>query len=446
MHGSYDYPRINILRWRATRFLISRIILLPMRITSVSIFSLVIVAGLIGDQNSTNNLAPTMTWVIWWVGFAYFSALIGNIWGLLNPLKITFEWAESLYRRLEREGTLSFNLPYPNKLGVWPGTVLFLCFAWAEIVYTEAGLPFRIAQMAIIYSLVTWAGMLVFGKERWIQSGDAFSLAFGFLSKFAPIEVRVLDPQVCGNCSVACLDEEGKCIDCHNCFGKAPPAMRELNLRPFAVGLLRHESISPSMMIFVILILATVTFDGFSATKMWSDMEVSISDHISNPTIIDSLGLIILPIVFIGTYLLFSLFMAITSGRQVPTVKLARAFVYSLIPIALAYHLAHFLSFLLIQGQLIIPLASDPFGFGWNLLGTADHGINIAIINARFAWFAAVTAIVTGHITAVYLAHVIALRTLKDIEPALRSQYPMLVLMVGYTIISLWILAQPAFY
>ena len=122
---------------------------------------------------------------------------------------------------------------------------------------------------------------------------------------------------------------------------------------------------------------------------------------------------------------------------------MARAFVFSLVPIALAYHLAHFLSFLLIQGQLIIPLASDPFGFGWNVLGTAGYQVNIGIVDARFAWFTAVAAIVAGHIIAVYLAHVIAIRTLRDRPLTLRSQYPMLGLMVGYTMVSLWILAQP---
>ena len=118
-------------------------------------------------------------------------------------------------------------------------------------------------------------------------------------------------------------------------------------------------------------------------------------------------------------------------------------FVYSLIPIALAYHLAHFLSFLLVQGQAIIPLASDPFGSGWDLLGTAGYTIDIGVVGARFAWFTAVIGIVAGHIIAVYLAHAVALRTLGDRGAALRSQYPMLALMVGYTMLSLWILAQP---
>ena len=88
----------------------------------------------------------------------------------------------------------------------------------------------------------------------------------------------------------------------------------------------------------------------------------------------------------------------------------ARAFVFSLVPIALAYNMAHFISLLLIQGQLIVPLASDPFGYGWDLFGTVDYRIDIGVINAKIVWFISVAAIVLGHIIAVYVAHVVSLR------------------------------------
>jgi hypothetical protein len=123
--------------------------------------------------------------------------------------------------------------------------------------------------------------------------------------------------------------------------------------------------------------------------------------------------------------------------------EIARLFVLSLVPIALAYHLAHYLSYLLIVGQYMIPLASDPFGFGWDLFGTRHYLVDIGIVNARFVWIVSVIAIVIGHIVAVFLAHVMALRTFRDNRAALLSQIPMLAAMLGYTMLSLWILAQP---
>ena len=441
--GLHDYPRLNLLRWRAGRALVHPAVVVPIEVVSVALFVLVVVAGLIGEATPTDNLAPTFIWVIWWVGLAYASALVGNVWALINPWKTVFEWAEALYRRVDPEGELSFHLPYPTALGVWPGFLMFLGFAFAEIVYVDSAVPARIAQMAIVYSFITWGGMLLFGKEQWLRYGEAFSLAFGFLSRFSATELRVVDLQVCESCRVECRDLDERCINCTSCFSRTPAGRRELNLRPFAVGLLRNEAVSPSMMAFVLLLLSTVTFDGFTATPLWVDIQSSLYAALPSVTGVGSLGLIAFPVVFIGIYLLFAALMATASGNRLPVGDLARAFVYSLIPIALAYHLAHFLSFLLIQGQLIIPLASDPFGYGWDLFGTTDYRVNIAIVNARFAWFTAVAGIVVGHIIAVYLAHVIALRTLKEHRPALCSQYPMLALMVGYTMISLWILAQP---
>jgi hypothetical protein len=90
-----------------------------------------------------------------------------------------------------------------------------------------------------------------------------------------------------------------------------------------------------------------------------------------------------------------------------------------------------------------LPCSSDPFGFGWNLLGTADVRPDVGLVDARVAWYTAVVAIVAGHIMAVYVAHVIALREFQNRGAAVRSQLVMLVLMVGYTTASLWIIAQP---
>ncbi len=115
----------------------------------------------------------------------------------------------------------------------------------------------------------------------------------------------------------------------------------------------------------------------------------------------------------------------------------------TLVPIAIAYHLAHYLSFLAMAGQYLIPLVSDPFGFGWNLFGTKNYFVRIGLVDARAVWYTSTGAIVIAHIVAVYLAHCVALRLYSDRHRALRSQWPMVALMVCYTMTSLWIIAQP---
>ena len=126
-------------------------------------------------------------------------------------------------------------------------------------------------------------------------------------------------------------------------------------------------------------------------------------------------------------------------------ITFANNFVTSLIPIALAYHVAHFLLFLLIQGQLMVPLISDPFGQGWDLFGTANYRLNFKIMGPTFFWIISVTSIVIGHVIGVVVSHLIAVKTIRDRHKAFKSQYPMLALMIFYTIASLWIITQPMY-
>ena len=118
-------------------------------------------------------------------------------------------------------------------------------------------------------------------------------------------------------------------------------------------------------------------------------------------------------------------------------------FAPTLLPIAAAYHIAHYYTLLVIQGQDIVHLISDPFGFGWNIFGTANFKPNIALIDTKFIWNSQVIIIVLGHIIAVYLAHIRSIQLFKSDRKAILSQIPMLILMVFYTVVGLWILSLP---
>lgn len=441
--GSRDYPRVNVLRWRLGKALAHPAVVTVLQLAAVAGLALVIVAGIIGSVDPGKNISPTLVWIIWWVGTAYASALIGDVWRLVNPWNATFSWAERAYRLAARDDEFGLGWRYPRGLGYWPGVAAFLAFAWVEIVYIESAFPVRISQFALLYTAYMWAGMYAFGREAWLRHGDGIGMAFGFLARFSPTEVRVMDAFACADCSVECAGAEGGCVDCGECWSAAEPAHRELNLRPYVVGLLKTDGASVSMMLFVLLLLSTVSFDGFSATPAWGRMFNVLFDPFPNANIVNSLGLLGFTCTILAVYMLFSGLMSTASGYRLLPAQAGQVFVLSLIPIALAYHLSHFLSYLLIQGQSIIPLASDPFGLGWDLFGTTGYTIDIGVISARTVWLLSVTAIVIGHVAAVYLAHVTALRAIPERRYALRSQYPMLVLMVAYTMVSLWILAQP---
>ncbi len=445
---SRAYPRLDLLRFGVGRLLAHRTVVFVLQLVSVILLALVVLTGSVGNQTAQQNLAPLLVWIIWWVGLAYVSAFVGNLWALLNPWSTLFDWADALCRRVRSGRELSLRLPYPKALGVWPALGFLVVFSWLELIYPEPAVPASVAVMTVSYSAVTWVGMILFGRQRWLRHGEAFSLLFGIVARFSPTEVRVSDPEACDACFLDWTDREGACIDGYGCFRQAPAAKREWALRPFAVGLLGDEPVSGSMMAFVLFMLSMVLFDGALATPQWVEFEEFLVALGGSPgegpvLIVRTLGLLGFWGLFLGAYLVACALMSAFTAARRPVLELACTFTFSLVPIAIAYHLAHYLTFIVIQGQYIIPLASDPFGFGWDILGTADYRVDITVVGARFAWYVAVVSIIVGHIVAVYLAHVLALNSFGERGLALKSQYPITVLMVLYTVTSLTILAEP---
>ena len=432
-----SYPRKNLLDWRVGRAIASPWTLGVVKAVSVFVFVVYLLAGLFGSENSNENLVPTMTWVVFWVGVAYVSALVGNIWALINPWKVLFGYAETAYAKLTG-GELARYEPYPVALAGWPALALFLTFAWVEIAYTSSGVPLNIALLALAYSVVTLVGMWWFGRDVWLRNGEAFSIALGFFAAFAPTEVRAVEAGPDG--------EVEEYVNDYDAYAEASDIHRQFNVRPWGVGLLSAPALDLSHAVLLVVMLSTVSFDGFVETGSWTRVLLSSAfDFFGTKAFmgITTLGLLVAPVLFLGVFALTAWLMGWLAGSSVGAVSIMRTFAYSLVPIALAYHIAHFFSFLVIQGQRIFSLASDPFGWGWNLFGTADVGIDIGIVNARFVWFLSISAIVIGHIVAVYVAHVYAVRVFPGKGDAIRSQYPMLVLMASYTMASLWIVAQP---
>ncbi|MEX2127038.1 MAG: hypothetical protein WD871_02190 [Xanthobacteraceae bacterium] len=412
-----DYPQFDLFAHPAGRMLAHPGLVLLLKLVALVLFVVTVAAGFIGDQNPYRNIAPTMVWIIVWVGLAYVSAFVGDLWALINPWRTIYEGAESLYRRIAGGRRISPRLHYPEALGVWPAVVLLLAFAWFELIYPAPAVPATIACFAVGYSILTLTGMALFGRETWLRHGEVFSVVFGTFARFAPTEAR------------------------------AGPR-RELILRPFGAGLLDSRPASPSMTAFVLLLLSTVLYDGLLSTPEWASLENAVRALLRDPgelelVAIRSVGLVAFWLLFLGIYVAVSAMMSAAAGGNHSPIELAQSFVFTLIPIAVGYHLAHYLVFLLIQGQYIVPLISDPFGYGWNLFGTAGYRVDIAVVGARFAWYAAVAAIVVGHIAAVCLAHVKAMQVFAHRRAALRSQVPLTALMVVYTFVSLSILAEP---
>ena len=420
---------IDLLRSPFGRVLASHPVVSTLRFLVAALFAFVIVAGLVGAQSPFKNIAPVMIWAVWWVGMAYVCALVGDLWAIVNPLDTIFRWAETALSRWRPEKPPGPRLNFPARLGVWPAVALFLAFLWMELAWEGSDHPASLAAAMLGYSTLTWAGMYLFGRAEWLAHGEVFALVFGILARFAPLEIRVA---------------EGRIV--------------QWRLRHYAVGLLAAEPVDASQIALVLVMLAAVSLDGFMETPAWAAMAETVVAGVGEgapggETLVAmrSLGLLAAPLLFFAVYALFCRLIAWFGAPRRPpgdrtrgsTARIMGLFVLTLVPIAIAYQVAHYLSFLAMAGQYLIPLASDPLGLGWNLFGTKNYFIRIGLIDARLVWYVSVGAIVTGHVAALVLGHLLSLREFEDRRAAIRSQWPMLVLMVGYTMLSLWIIAQP---
>jgi hypothetical protein len=417
--GARGYPRIDLLAHPLGRWLAHPVLLALLKLVAAGLFILTVTAGFCGSQDPYHNIAPTLVWIIWWVGLAIFSAFVGDLWAVVNPWRSLFDGADRVYRMLTGRTGFALRLPYPEALGVWPAVGLLLAITWTELVFPSPAVPTNIAWLALAYSLITWTGMTVFGSKTWVKHGEVFAIFFGLFARFAPTEPLVRDRS-------------------------GTPGFA---LRPFGAGLLANAPASASMVAFILLVLSSVLYDGLLTTPEWAEAERQLIDLMPalgelGSVIIRTIGLVAFWVMFLAAYLAVSAVMSVAAGRHSPR-EMAGSFALTLVPIAIAYHLAHYLAYLLTQGQYVVPLASDPFGYGWNLLGTAGYRVDIAVVGARFAWYAAVTSIVVGHIAAVYLADVRAYQILGARTAALRSQVPLTALMVVYTFVSLSILSEP---
>ena len=388
------------------RLLRSPLLLGVLRGLSLLVFVVVWAAAAFGAQNAFQNLAPTFVYVVFWLGMSLLSVLLGNVWRVLNPWRVVAELAERL-----RRGEPS---PYPEWLGYYPAAALLFSFTALELAFYEPANPRALAAAIAVYSVCTWVGAARYGSEQWFRYGDGFSVYFGLLAKLAPFGVR-----------------DGRIV-----------------LRAPLSGLTTVERL-PGLLAFVSVMLGSVAFDGFSRTSWWQTWLYDIqSPFLPNSigtadllTLLFNLSGLIAMVLLVG--IVFSVALAVAQRLGRADRAFADAIVPSLVPVAFAYVVAHYFSLFVYQGQFAIPLFSDPFGHGWNVLGTADFHPNLTLLRPSTIWYVQAAALVIGHVCGLAVAHDRAIALLRTSRAALRSQYAILVLMVLYTVGGLWLLSRP---
>lgn len=397
-----------------------------LQIMSLGGLLLCLLTGFVGNRNPYSNFSMTAFWIVFVLGFSYFTAVAGDLYRFINPWQML---AQSL--DLASNGFSKGRLRYPARLAYWPALALYMLFIWIELFGHMK--PFSLAVVLLGYSIINLVGVWLIGKTAWFRYCEFFAVCLRLIGKMAPF---AYEP------------------------AQRPGESARLRLRAPFVGLLEERAEHLSLVVFILFMLSSTAFDGLRATRPWYTLFWLDPFNLVSPWVgtqpvyayttlrsfylaYETLCLLLSPFLYLGIYLVLIAAAKALTRSSLSVKQLALAFAFSLLPIALVYNITHYYTLILTQGVTILSLLSDPFGWGWNLFGTAGKFRAPILPEMGLIWHSQVGLIVFGHIASVYLAHREALALFPNRWVALLSQLPMLLLMMIFTTAGLWILAQP---
>ena len=397
----------------------------PLGLLSLAAMLLAIVTGLWGSIDPYRNFNMTYFWIVFALGTMYASSLAGNAYAALSPWRTLSDLIQGL-----RPDWLTGRRRYPaERWAYWPAVALYMVFISLELLGRTR--PFSLSWILIGYTLINLFAIWLFGARAWFRYGEFFAVMFRLVALMAPIA-----------------------------YDRDQSGARRLRLRWPISGLLQQRIEHLSLLVFILFMLSSTAYDGLRETSLWFNLFWKdpfgwLTSLLGQPPIYayvalrpwyvvyECLWLIASPFIYLGLFWVFLWLGRMLTRTPLTVAELALRFGYSLLPIVLVYHATHYYTLLLNQGVKIRALVSDPFGWGWNLFGTAITGRVPIIPDMGVVWNTQVWLILIGHVASVYLAHAEALRSFPNRAQATLSQIPMLLLMVLFTGIGLWILAQP---
>jgi hypothetical protein len=380
---------------------------LKILISCISLIFLItlIIFGYIGSRDPLANPLSLFIWSVWFMVMPVIQIIFGNVWAFLNP------WYG--FGRLFFKNKILFKLDQNYSLVF--SSVGFLLFSLFMLVDIAPDDPDRLANIVTMYLLVNFIFMKIFGVD-WLKNGECFTSFYRLLSKLSWIWIK-----------------EGKIY-----VGFFGSQLKNINTFP------------PMSVLFLSIILATLSFDGLNETFLWFKIiNVNPLEFYGRSSVVleNSSGLIFFAILL---FLIFSI--TIFLGHKFINEKVTFKNIIginsiALLPIALAYHIAHYLTSFLVNIQYSYKVASDPLNNGMDLLNLGDFNVTTSFFNTietvKLIWFIQAAAIVIGHVIAVLLAHSICEGYLKTKSSILISQFPISIFMIGYTFLGLWILSTP---
>lgn len=395
----WQTPKLEMSVPRA-RFRMPKFLAVLCGLIGVAVLAGLVYAGFAGEQDASSNIVPTFVYVYVWSVIPIVSAIFGDVFRAFNPWLAIGRAAGRVKARIA-PNKLAIQFEYPERLGRWPALVFLFAFGWIELIATSGRDPDFLATMILSYSVFQFAGMALFGSERWVDRGEAFNVYFNMFSRISPLVIQ--EGRLCTRLPLAGLTD--------------------------VVWL-------PATVLFFCAAIGITAFDGASEGALWASIGGSDPSAITS-----TLGLLGAILVVAGFYRLGIEGMR-SSHIDMSVRELSQTFAPSLVPIMLGYVVAHYFSFIVFQGQALWSQFSDPLGDGSDIFGTASAGIDYRAMSNNVIWYVQVVALVLGHVAGLAVAHDKALAVWGKARAAVQSQLWMLVVMVGFTSLGLWLLSQ----
>lgn len=369
----------------------------------------VVLQGITGGSEDAADAPSLVLWIYGWVGLSLVSAFIGPAWRWIDPFTTIFDALAAVGGRLGLHGPQA--IPYPAALRSWPAVGGYAIFVWLELVIEGARAGRLLAGVLFLYTLWTLAMMAQYGRDTWRARGETFSVWFATLGRLAPL---ALPEQTVG-------DEP------------APGPEGRLLVRRFGAGL-TGSAWTTDIVVLVAIATGGILYDGLSQTAIYFDA-------FGSPPVVAATALL-------AGWLILVAGLALLVARVVGLPALGAG----LLPIAIGYLVAHYLTYLLFDGQRIVALLNDPLNQGASLLGIANFEPNQLWLPAAVAWALQLGSVVGGHVTGAWAGHRAAVEAaidearVTDRPASARSiqlrQIPLAALMVGLTSLTLWSLGQ----
>ncbi len=461
-----NYFKLELTRFRPVKLMIkSRGVQLSVQLILVFLFLVILYAGLYGNQHSGRNIAPSLTWNIWWEGLIFIILFFGKMFCYACPWDALTSWLRKMsFLKVKDRELFNLGLPWPKHLkNIYPAIIFFIALTWIELGYRVTLSPEKTAILGLVMFGMAFIPGLIFEKKSFCRYGCLVGRVSGLYAMFVPVEIRNKNPDVCRSCKTvdcfrgngtgyACptgmnlktMDSNTYCIMCAECFRSCKYDNVAVNVRPFA----HDHAVAPRPRkdeSYLALILFSLTaFHGFTMTPAWNTVVRALQSTFHLIEIgAFSIGMAVSIAIPIFVYNGFVYLSKIAAGDTTFSHKmLFIKYAYGVVPIALFYHVAHNIEHFITESQKLVVLVSDPFGYGWDLFGTAAMK-TASLFSLETVWALQVVMIMTGHIFGIYVSHKQAHMMFKDRKTALKSQLPMIVMMVLFSVLSLWLIAQP---